>query len=293
MVMRDKASSHPLEHSLPIVFNAAILGFIGLTCLVNILQAKNIEDVNFNYGLINTWILNALNRKCRVLEGLLGMLTGILIHNNATSNTDNESHLVHLEDRRGFARHFRNDSPSEAEQKNCLMTRKPRHRLLGGAQSSTIHSLQPSWEPTSIVTLHDSYRCGSAQFLMEFFRNVINAYELDWGQTHGIIGNSEAGHMIHLLDEYLLPQLLEIDEAFGELVQVFRSNFIESHQLYIVGAILLQALVVVLIVWYHRTIVGCYNVLLALLRRVPPAHVIASEPLEQYLLATSSGKKRV
>jgi hypothetical protein len=127
---------------------------------------------------------------------------------------------------------------------------------------------------------------------MEFFQNVVNADKLDWGQSKGIIGDSDADHMIHLLDQHLLPKRLAIDEAFRDLVQEFRADFIASHQLSTVGAILLQALVVVLIVWYHRTVVGCDNVLFALLRRVPPGHVIASEPLGQYLLATSSGQQK-
>jgi PAS domain S-box-containing protein len=63
--------------------------------------------------------------------------------------------------------------------------------------------------------------------------------------------------------------------------------------LYFAGEVVLLVVLLVLIIWYCRTINGCYDILLGLMRRVSPAAILASPALEEYLLNRTATKRRV
>jgi PAS domain S-box-containing protein len=62
--------------------------------------------------------------------------------------------------------------------------------------------------------------------------------------------------------------------------------------LYFAGEIALFMILFILIIWYCQTINGCYDILLALMRRVSPAAILASPPLEEYLLNKTSARRK-
>jgi hypothetical protein len=171
-------------YSLPIVFNAAILGFIGGTCIINIIQSKNIEDVNMLYGYINSWTLNGRSRKCRVAEGLLGLLLGILGANELTNNTRNVSAPYITESAADSLAGSANEHLN-LQNKELLQDTEATPAIIGWSEEINRLTLMPLCISEGRGSIHDTYRCGSAQFLMEFFDNVVDFHWLDWKQSGG------------------------------------------------------------------------------------------------------------
>jgi guanylate cyclase len=129
--------------------------------------------------------------------------------------------------------------------------------------------------------------------LINFLRNAILSAMLNTSVYGGRIGADAIGELIHLLDAHLIPLLLRIDDLYQELVVEQRASFVRSHVLYFAGEAALGVVLFALVVWYCETINRCYDVLLALMRRVSPAAILAFPPLEEYLLNRSSAKRRV
>jgi PAS domain S-box-containing protein len=90
--------------------------------------------------------------------------------------------------------------------------------------------------------------------------------------------------MVHLLDRHLLPVLLQISTEYGRLTDDFISAFQRTHVLFFVFEIVLNLTIALVVAIYVSTLRNCYIILLRLMRRVSPAHILASEELESYLL---------
>jgi hypothetical protein len=69
-----------------IVLNVATLGFIGVICVMRVMQASLLKRTDQDNGYIDHWTLNALSRMNRIAEALLGLLVGVLQVIPATTN---------------------------------------------------------------------------------------------------------------------------------------------------------------------------------------------------------------
>jgi PAS domain S-box-containing protein len=153
-------------------------------------------------------------------------------------------------------------------------------------------TITPQCETTGDNSYHEMYRCASTMQLVNFLKNTILAVKINASSYNGYVGPGEVGEMIHLLDRHLLPQLIAIDDLYESLVNEQREAFITQHLLFFVGQVLILVLLAAIMIAYFYTLNGCYDVLISLMRRIPPASILAFPPLEAYLLKRTAAKKR-
>jgi PAS domain S-box-containing protein len=128
---------------------------------------------------------------------------------------------------------------------------------------------------------------------MQYHVNAVDEVLLNPSMFGGYIDrNSAFGQDVHLLDWHLLPMFLEMDDLFGRLATLFEYRFESSHTIFFGIELGLMGVAAIAVIAYCWTINSCYDILLVLIRRISPAHVLSCEALENYLLNKSTGRRR-
>jgi guanylate cyclase len=282
-------NSNASRISVPLAFNAAIMLVIIGMCALACLQANELESTNDIYGYLSSWIVDSRTRKANALEGVLGVVLAVLRHHPLTYSSEGSGYLT-LE---GVTKLTTNCLDMLLASNTNLLDSRDGRSSIGWNDGIDALTISPQCPEESKTSYHEMYRCASAMQLINFLRNSIVSAMINTTLYKGIVGTNEIGELIHLLDAHLIPLLIRIDDLYQELVISQRSSFVQGHILYFVGEALLLVVLFALITWYCQTINGCYDVLLALMRRVSPAQILAFPPLEEYLLNKSSTKRRV
>jgi guanylate cyclase len=282
-------SSRSNRMSIPILFNVTILILIVGSCALLCVQAENLKSTNDIFSWLSSWIVDSRTRKAYVLEGTFGALMAVLRHNKDTQNPTGE-HYFTSDGAEGLVDNC-NDELTNSN--TNLLEAKDTPSSIGWNENINALTAVPQCEETDESTYHEMYRCASAMQLINFVKNTIMLVLINTSVYGGEVGQDSLGELIHLLDVHLLPLLIRIDDQYQQLVVEERAVFVQTHMLYFGGEVLLFVILFGVIVWYCQTINGCYNILLSLMRRVPPGAILASPPLEEYLLRRSSSKRRV
>jgi PAS domain S-box-containing protein len=275
--------------NIPVAFNIVIAVVLAGGSVVLFAQALNLEYYNELYSRLNHWVVQARARKCYVMESLVGAILAVLHFAPQTNGTYiNETEMVSMA-RTGRLRIIELGQelfePADSSGVPSVVGFDPEIDAL---------SLSPICQPDiNDQSLHEYYRCSSTAQLLDYHINSIGEAILNPQVYVGRIdGTTRFGQLAHLISIHLVPALLRVDDVFGGLSVKVRDQFVNSHEMYSGIEIALMAIVAIVFVIYCRVINGCYDVLLALLRRIAPANILASEPLEAYLLNKSTGKRR-
>jgi PAS domain S-box-containing protein len=281
-------------YSLPALFNSAILIVLAGGAGVLLAQMLNIEDYNKMYRYLNDWVVSARVRKANAIESALGALFAILEYNTMTTNDAGEEwNYVDVPEYRALAENAVN-ALVDINKQLFEKTADGAPSTVGyDAAIDALHLESRCTSDADTRTRHESYRCSSAVQLMQWHVNTIREVILDPGMYKGDVRPTSAiGQLVHLLDRHMLPLLLHIDDLFGTLGNTFKDDFLASHRVFFGVELALIAVAAILVVAYCWTVNSCYDVLLVLLKRVSPVHILACEPLEAYLLNKSTGKRR-
>jgi PAS domain S-box-containing protein len=275
--------------SIPILFNSAILILIIGSCILLCLQAEDLKSTNDTFSYLSAWIIDSRTRKAYVLEGAFGAIMAVLGHNQGTQNPTGENYLT-LDAAQRLVTNCNNELTAS---NTNLLDSVDSPSSIGWNPNIDELTITPQCEENSESTYHEMYRCASAMQLINFVKNTIILVMINTSVYEGEVGHGSLGELIHLLDVHLLPLLILIDEQYQELVVQQRASFVEEHMLYFAGEVILFVILFGVIAWYCETINGCYDILLSLMRRVPPGAILACPPLEEYLLGRASLKRRV
>jgi PAS domain S-box-containing protein len=282
------------HYSLPIIFNIFIGIVLAGGCCVLFAQMLNIESYNQLYTYFNGWVVDARGRKSSAMEAMVGTLFAVIDYSPMTRNAKGRE-WDYIDDKEML------DMAQNAIS-NILTVNKRLFEVGDDGKPSTVGydeeidslSLKASCESNpNINNFHEDYRCSSALQLMEYHIDTLNKIIISPGRLQGRVDKSNPfGELVHLLDFHLLPTLTRIDEIFSTGGNYFARQFIGAQKMFVGLELCLMVVAAVLVIVYTRTINSCYNVLLVLLRRISPVHILACEPLEAYLLNKSTGKRR-
>jgi PAS domain S-box-containing protein len=119
--------------------------------------------------------------------------------------------------------------------------------------------------------------------LMQVHYDLIMEIYSDPERFSGGTPSPKVSEMNHLIDRHLLPVVMQIEDEFGRLTGEFIDEFQNSHILFFVFEMVLNVAIAFVCSIYVYVLHGCYVLLLRLMRRVSPVHILASEDLEAYL----------
>jgi PAS domain S-box-containing protein len=293
---RNTATTSVLEasnFSIPALFNTIILLVLAACLVVLFFQILNIEDYNLFFDKLGTWWVAARARKCYVVEAALATSLVVFDKNPLTTPVEGVSRYINGEEMTSLTR-------------NSIVTLTKLNRdLIGSTEDSDSSSvgLDPEIDaytmkaqcvPNLIDTVHGYYRCASATQMIQYVSSALLEVIVDPSLLQGKVDDDITfAHIPHILDMHILPMLLRIDDLFSALEERFQGDFIRTHRIFLIIELLLLFLTAVLVCVYSVIMNNCYSVLLVLLRKVAPAHILASESLEAYLLNRSPEHRRV
>jgi PAS domain S-box-containing protein len=245
---------------------------------------ENVDWYNTDFWDLNGWVLRATARKSLIVEGTLAALMVVLIVNNMTDNVRGPQFNYLQADRLLQSIQDRVDS-IVAYNKQLLEGDDERPGATGRNEEIDRFTLEQQCEthPTD-QSYHESYRCSSGLQLVHFFLTLVLKIKMDPSLWGGVVWRGELAEMIHLVEAHLLPTMIAIDRLYIGMAGRVEGEFVSSHQLYFAVCLVIEFLTLLIIVAYCWAVNSCYDVLLALMRKVSPAHILASGPLQAYLL---------
>jgi class 3 adenylate cyclase len=258
-----------------------------LCAALTLVQLNNISDYNDLYRHLNEWVVLARDRKCHLFEGTISAILSILDHHPGIHHLYHDSHailsLIEESERR----------LSAANKELLEGSSDGNPGTVGFDPELDVLSLEPQCDPPEDpASWHDAYRCASTMMLMHFAVSAITGVARDSSRFNGHLdGTSDMGETVHLLDAHLMPVVLRIDEQYGQLNELFEHQFKSYQAAFFVGEFCALGLGLLLAAFYCKALNSAYDVLLALIRRVPPAKLLASPPLEKYLLRRATRKR--
>jgi hypothetical protein len=132
---------------------------------------------------------------------------------------------------------------------------------------------------------HEDYRSSLINQLIYSYINTIDEVLLNRASFGGRIEAYHIVELIHLLDRHLITILDSIDDRFDELSGAFKRQFLGSQRIFLFIEWVIIFACDILLAAYIMILNSCFEVLLALMRRVSSSHILASEQLANYLVS--------
>jgi PAS domain S-box-containing protein len=133
-------------------------------------------------------------------------------------------------------------------------------------------------------TYHRSYKCVSSLQLTQFIDDTITEILMAADTYKGNLKTGKIAEIWHLLNSHLIPAAIAVVEGFRDAETEFNNDYVLIMLVLFGAECVLLILQAAMMRFYIVTVDGCYDILIALVRRVSPFHILASEPLSEYLL---------
>jgi PAS domain S-box-containing protein len=268
-------------YSLPGIFNVIVIFlFVGVAGL-QLGQTFNLESFNKQFSYLNTWTV--LSRKCHVMEGAVAAWLDILYYNPFVTGGDPARQYLDLDPMLQMTQHAL--TSLDLSMTHILEDDGVTPISVGIDSVIDDLTLQSLCEAEhNNTSFHDLYRCASVLQLIGLYTDVVNDVLVGTKGFNGSIRDGNVPDLIHILDHHLIPALVRIDDRYGLLNGKMRSDFQTTHILFFVFELVLNVVIAFVSVMFVYTLHKCYEMLLSIMRRVSPVHILASEDLEAYLL---------
>jgi guanylate cyclase len=269
--------------SLPLVFNSIIIFLFAAVAGLQIGQTFNLEAYNNDFWYLNTWSMNARSRSSYIMESSVFTWLSILSYNSMTHRTPRALDYIDAEAVREAAK--------VQAQKYTVMN----HHLLEDDGNTPISvGVDPYIDRLTLeekctqnasgTSFHQMYQCGSLLQIMQVHHDMITQAYISPQDFNGVLEDGSLSELIHIVDRHIMPVLLDIDDEYGLLTDKFITKFKEMHVIFFVLELVLNVVIALVSAIYVYTLHSCYVLLLRLMRRVSPVHILGSEDLEAYLL---------
>jgi PAS domain S-box-containing protein len=274
------------------VFNIALV--LDLVACTGVFYAclENVDWYNTHYWYMNNWILLATGRKSNIVEGTLASLYAVLVTNASTHNYRGAQYN-YLDQARLLKRIQDAVDRMVGQNKDLLEGDGVRPSATGQSADVDRLTLEQQCETNqSDQSFHESYRCSSALQMVHVFLTLTLKVKINPEIYNSRVTEGEIAELIHLAEAHLLPLILEIDRLYISMSDRVEEQFISSHQMYLIIDVVILALALFVVIRFCWVVNSCYDVLLTLMRRVSPSHILAAQSLQWYLLNRSNSMER-
>jgi PAS domain S-box-containing protein len=272
-----------------LVFNVVVFFLLAGICAVVGVQMENCHSTNNTFSFLVNWVIDASTRKATALDSILAGVMTVLELNELTFNPTGENYFTSD----GAKTLAQSSSDSLTASNVNLLDIGETPSSIGWNDDIDALTIRPQCEETNAGGFHELYRCTSAVQLTSFLKNTVSDASMNASSYHGFIGANDIGELLHLVDQHLLPKFITVDSLYHSLGTQETSKYGKTHYVYFASEVVLLAILAAVTWWYCHTMNALYDIVLALMRRVPPAAILASAPLEEYLLGRTSAKRRI
>ncbi|OHS96879.1 Adenylate and Guanylate cyclase catalytic domain containing protein [Tritrichomonas foetus] len=276
--------------NLPII--GTLILIITIFFVIGILEYINLDvllDTNVLFQYMQHWSADAGIRKANVVEMLYWVLVRIIMQNSAY-----QSNYLYPE------------NVTEAFYTAWLTMKTSSGRLMSNTIESTVpigysHEIDSvllnQWcESTGETTFHDLYHCASSQQLLSIYGTVLT--EVMLYPEKEINGSTfalsevmlEAPHMVGV---HILPLMRAIDDSFDTFSNEKLNQLYTLFDIYLPVEIIL-IFVAIFLLWRLKKILdSIYEVILMIMRRVPPNYLLSEKLLISYLFNKKMNNQKI
>ncbi|OHS94946.1 hypothetical protein TRFO_38870 [Tritrichomonas foetus] len=261
------------------MFFAIIILLIVYIC--EFLSFYKLKQTNLLFQYMQHWSADAGIRKTDVVEMLYWVLVRIIMEHPSYNN--NYLYKVNVSDSYAKAWHQLKDSTAQ------LMSHTEESTVPLGYSTEIDQLILSQWcDPVDEKTFHDLYKCSSSQQLLSFYgaslSDIMLNPELEFGNTTNYPTSEVMLDVPHMIGVHILPLLIKIDDAFYNLSTSTLQNLYGSFDAYLLVEILSILLSTFLFWRVKRILDSIYNVIIMIMRRVPPNHLLSDRNILAYLL---------
>jgi len=264
-----------------------LIGVFGIgSYIILISMISHTKTRNESLTLLNSWMEHAAIRNPLVAEALQHTLYTLLLNGSIFANYTTAS--VH-----------------KIIAKNSLLSLDYHNQqLLQG--NSTMKPCsdydeeldQYNLKDTCVITqnasiFHDLYRCASSSQALGLLTTMLTDILQKPSFYNGRLDNDEILHSIHMSSSHLWTNLEKASDRLVKLASIEYGKMVNTMVLYVVGGISIGFVLSFLAVSLSYTYSSCYEVLLTLIKRVPPIHIVNDKKLLDILMNRESYNKKL
>lgn len=280
---KNNASRSIIFYTFIIIVSVLLIGNAVLIAF----QIRNIDFYNEQFNYLNQWSADSRIRKSYVTQLCLWINQAIILPNPLCKDTL----LTNI----GLLRYLiEKDAELLSAATKSMLEDEPEYPA-GSEVDDEIDrlTLNRQCQPDpSFTSFHSLYYCASVQNLLNFFLNVVDQVLAKLDQYEGYISEEIPCNLLHLSNNHLIPKLLEIDERWTDVADIFNHRYSNNHILFLVFELIIEVIIFIFGFILLNIFDVSYNTVMILLRKVGPASIVATEDLLNYLLAKVSKSSR-
>ncbi|EAY04980.1 Adenylate and Guanylate cyclase catalytic domain containing protein [Trichomonas vaginalis G3] len=247
------------------------------------LFAKEMGSSNDTISKISQWFYYAASRSATTGETIVEIMNVIVLSGPDPPNVS-FMNISSNKDR------FTTDLESILNNNEYLLRGTDDSPAFSGydTEIDKLHYAELCTANTKATDMHDLYRCASATHQLAVFKDLANEVQARPEYFGGRVNITSSLNLMHIVTGHLWYTLFKINSKMVDLVEQRSSKMKRTNiTCTVIGVVIALANVGMTLYLVSRAD-GTYVILIALIKRLQPANIVASKPLMDFLLNRKS-----